>query len=140
MTSTETVVAVNLAGPDVGSGLGRARTMAVAHVADGQVTQWTEHTVGWDDLHGQGPEGSHHARIVRFVRDNQVAVVVTGHLGPPMHHTLTQLGCKVVTGLTGDARAAAVAAVEAPASGPAAGPHHHGPAGPAGITIAPPPR
>lgn len=141
-SSSPTVVAVNLAGTEVGGGLGRARTMAVAHVADGQVTGWSEHEVGWDALHGQGPEGSHHARIVRFVREHGVTVVVTGHLGPPMHNTLTKLGCKVVTDLAGDARAAAVAAVDAPASAPAAGGHHHGPAdpvGPVGVTIAPPP-
>ena len=140
-----TVVAVTLAGTDVGGGLGRAPVVAVATVADGQVTGWTEHQVGWDALHGQGSEGSHHARIVRFVRENEVNVVVAAHLGPPMHHTLTKLGCKVVLGLAGDARAAAVAAVDAPASEPAAGGHHHGHhhdglPGPVGITIAHPPR
>lgn len=141
MTQTSvspTVVAVNLAGPDVGGGWGKARTVAVAHVTDGQVTGWAEHQVGWDALHGTGPEGSHHARIVRFCREHDVTVIVTGHLGPPMHHTLTKLGVKVVTNLTGDARTAAVAAVSAPASPPAAGHHRHGPTGPVGVTIEPP--
>ncbi|MCL2466354.1 MAG: NifB/NifX family molybdenum-iron cluster-binding protein [Micrococcales bacterium] len=114
------VVAVNLAGTDVGAGLGRAHTLAVAHVVGGQVTRWSEHEVGWDVLHDQGPPGTHHARIVRFVRDHEVAVVVTGHIGPPMHHTLDKLGCAVVVGATGDARAAAAAATDAPPSTPPA--------------------
>ena len=117
----ETVVAVNLAGSAVGAGWGRARVVAVAHITDGQVTDWTEHPVGWDALHDQGHEGAHHARIVRFCRQHGVQVVVTGHLGPPMHRTLIKLGCKVVTGLAGEARAAAVVAVDAPASQPLPG-------------------
>ncbi|MCL2090616.1 MAG: hypothetical protein FWH11_05245 [Micrococcales bacterium] len=133
--ASPTVVAVNLDGPDIGGGLGRARTVAVAHVTDGQVTSWTEHAVGWDARHDEGPPGSHHARIVRFCREHDVTVMVTGHLGPPMHNTLTRLGCKVVTSLVGDARAAAVAAVDTPTSPPAPGPHRHGPVG---ITIEPP--
>ncbi len=138
MTKTPTtVVAVNLAGPEVGGGLGKARTVAVAHVTDGEITSWAEYAVGWDVLHDEGQHGSHHGRIVRFFREHDVTVVVTGHLGPPMHNTLTKLGCKVVTSLVGDARAAAVAAVDTPASPPAAG-GHHGPARPVGITIEPP--
>ena len=54
----------------VGGGLGRAQTVAVADVRDGEVTSWTEVHVGWGDLHGIGPEGTHHARIVRFVREH----------------------------------------------------------------------
>ncbi|MCL2422467.1 MAG: hypothetical protein FWD11_01005 [Micrococcales bacterium] len=119
--SSPTVVAVNLVGTQVGGGLGRARTIAVAHVTDGQVTSWAEHDVSWDVLHDQGAPGTHHARIVRFMREHEITVVVTGHLGPPMHNTLTKLGCTVVSGLTGDARAAAVAAVDTPASPPIPG-------------------
>ena len=37
-------------------------------------------------------------------------VVVTGHMGPPMQNTLVKLGCRLVLGLTGDARSAAVTA------------------------------
>ena len=39
----------------VGGGLGRAQTVAVADVRDGEVTSWTEVPVGWGDLHGIGP-------------------------------------------------------------------------------------
>ena len=104
------VVAVNLIGDQVGSGWGKALQVAVATVADGAVTDWQVHDVRWDIAHDQGAEGSHHARIVRFLRENGVQVVVTGHMGPPMQNTLGKLGVRTVMGVTGDARAAAVAA------------------------------
>lgn len=94
----------------VGGGLGRARTVAVADVHDGQVATWTEVDVGWGDLHGTGPEGTHHARIVRFVREHGIECVVTSGLGDGMRTTLGKLGVVVRTDLDGDARAAAVAA------------------------------
>ncbi|HEY3436191.1 MAG TPA: NifB/NifX family molybdenum-iron cluster-binding protein [Actinotalea sp.] len=102
-------VVVNESG-EVGGGWGKARRVALATVADGAVTDWREADVRWDEAHDQGPEGSHHARIVRFLRENDVEVAVAGHMGPPMQNTLTKLGLRVVLGATGDARAAAVAA------------------------------
>lgn len=109
---SRTVVAVQVDGAVVGTGLGRAGVVAVAEVADGTVTAWTEHPVGWDVLHGQGAEGSHHARIVRFLREHGVQAVATGHVGAPMYHTLTKLGCTVLVGATGDARTAAITAAQ----------------------------
>jgi predicted Fe-Mo cluster-binding NifX family protein len=94
----------------VGGGLGRAQTVAVADVRDGEVTSWTEVPVGWGDLHGIGPEGTHHARIVRFVREHALECVVTSGLGESMRTTMGKLGVVVRTDLTGDARAAAAAA------------------------------
>ncbi len=94
----------------VGGGLGRAQTMAVTEVRDGVATSWTEHHVGWGDLHGTGPEGTHHARIVRFVREHALETVVTSGLGDGMRNTMGKLGVVVRTDLSGDARAAAVAA------------------------------
>ncbi len=108
------IVCVNVA-PDgrVGGGWGKAPRVAVAEVVDGRVTAWAEHDVAWDRLHDEGGEGSHHARVVRFVREHGAQVVVTGHMGPPMQHTMAKLGLRVVLGATGDARAAAVAAAQA---------------------------
>lgn len=94
----------------VGGGLGRAQTMAVADVRDGAVASWTEVHVGWGDLHDSGPEGTHHARIVRFVREHGLERVVTSGLGDGMRTTMGKLGVLVRTDLSGDARAAAVAA------------------------------
>jgi predicted Fe-Mo cluster-binding NifX family protein len=105
------IVAVTVT-PDggVGGGLGRAQTVALADVRENDVADWTEVSVGWGDLHGTGPEGTHHARIVRFLRDNEVQVVVTTGLGAGMRQTLAKLGVDVRTDLAGDARAAARAA------------------------------
>jgi predicted Fe-Mo cluster-binding NifX family protein len=98
----------------VAGGLGRAQRVAVADVRDGVVEQWAEHHVGWGDLHGTGPEGTHHARIVRFVREHGIECVVTSGLGEGMRTTMAKLGVDVRTDLVGDARAAAVAAATTP--------------------------
>lgn len=103
-------VVVNDSG-EVGGGWGKARRVALAEVAGGAVTDWREVDVRWDEAHDEGTEGSHHARIVRFLQENGVDVVVAGHMGPPMQNTLTRLGVRLVLGASGDARAAAAAAV-----------------------------
>ncbi|MDR0848119.1 MAG: hypothetical protein LBN10_03600 [Propionibacteriaceae bacterium] len=118
------IVAVNVMGDQVGAGLGRAHTMAVASVEDGAIVSWETHEVRWDISHDAGTgllqigaksagdtHGSHHARIVSFLRDNAVEVLVTGHMGPPMAHTVEALGIVSVVGATGDARQAALDAV-----------------------------
>ena len=121
-------IAVNILGSLVGGGLGRAQTMAVASVDQGQITSWEEFEVRWDlshdqpvgggltigerpDVPGREPHsshGSHHARIVSFMKEHQVDAVVTGHVGPPMAHTLDLMGITVFVGATGDARQAAL--------------------------------
>ena len=67
-----------------GGGWGKAHRVALATVADGAITDWQEIDVGWDTAHDEGTEGSHHARIARFLIENHVDVVVTGHMGPPL--------------------------------------------------------
>ncbi len=115
MGHVSTVVAINLSGSLVGGGWGRAQRVAVATVDTGELTGWAEHDVRWDLAHDEGTEGSHHARIVRFLRENGVEVVVTGHMGPPMARMLGTMGIRAVVDAAGDARAAAVAAAEATA-------------------------
>ena len=112
VSDSSVILAISLQGAQVGGGLGKAHTMAVARVVDGAVASWEEHEVGWDELHGQGPEGTHHGRIVRFMRDNSVEAVVTGHIGAPMINTLTKLGVLPIVDATGDAREVAVSAAE----------------------------
>ncbi len=85
---------------------GRAPIVAVATVEGGQVTDWVVHPVGWDVAHDQGTEGSHHARVVRFLRDNAVEAVVVDHMGQGMLHTLAKLGIPVLPARTADAREA----------------------------------
>lgn len=93
----------------VAGGWGRARRVAVAAVTDGRITQWQELDVAWDVLHDEGSEGSHHARVARFLREHQAEVVVTGHLGPGMERMLGSMGVRVVQQAHGDARAAVLA-------------------------------
>ncbi len=78
---------------------GRAPTMAIATVESGRITDWRTEDVGWDVLHDLGEHGQHHARIVRFMRDNSVTVAAAGHMGPPMVNTLGKLGLAVVLGV-----------------------------------------
>lgn len=107
-----TVVALSLVGTQVGGGWGKAQRIAIATVDDGTITDWTEHDVRWDVAHDEGTEGSHHARVVRFLRDNGVQVVATGHMGPPMARMLGTMGIRAVVDLAGDPREAALAAAQ----------------------------
>lgn len=93
---------------------GRARRVAVAEVTAAGILRWEEHDVGWDELHEAGTEGSHHARVVRFLRENGVEAVIAEHLGPGMAHMLDRMGIRLRLGAAGDARRA-VLSVAAPA-------------------------
>jgi predicted Fe-Mo cluster-binding NifX family protein len=96
----------------VAPGWGRAPAIALATVADGQITDWQVHDVRWDAAHDEGTEGSHHARVVRFLRDNAVELVVAEHMGDGMVRTLASMHLPTVLGAAGDARASVLAAVE----------------------------
>ena len=89
---------------------GRADRVALADVADGEIRDWQEFMVGWGTLHDQGTEGAHHARVARFLQDNQVQVIAVHHVGPGMQRMLCSMAIGVVAGLGGDARSAARAA------------------------------
>ena len=116
------ILAVNISGDQVGGGLGHAHTMAVADVQDKQIKSWEEFEVRWDQSHPSGghdeahgpggSHGSHHARIVKFMKEHNVEAVVTGHIGDPMAHTLDLMGIDIVMA-GGDAKELAVAAVDA---------------------------
>jgi predicted Fe-Mo cluster-binding NifX family protein len=90
----------------VGHSWGKAATVAIATVEDGKITSWRTEAVGWDVSHDEDTPGGHHARVVRFVRDNAVTTVFAGHMGEPMQHMLARLGVQVRLGVEGDARAA----------------------------------
>ena len=89
---------------------GRAARVAIADVAEGALAGWREFDVAWDDLHDQGSEGGHHARVARFLREHGVQRVVASHMGPDMLHMLERMGLSVRLGVSGDARAAVIAA------------------------------
>lgn len=83
---------------------GKASQVAVARVDDGEISSWEEHTVGWDRLHDEGTHGSHHARIVRFLRDHHIDAVVIDHCGAPMLNVMQKMGLVVVVDAEGPAR------------------------------------
>lgn len=97
-----------------GGGWGKAHRVALATLTDDAITDWQEIEVGWDIAHDEGTEGSHHARIARFLIDNQVDTVLAGHMGPPMVNTLDKMRIRTVLGVSGDARAAVLAATVQP--------------------------
>jgi predicted Fe-Mo cluster-binding NifX family protein len=90
----------------VGSAWGKAPRVAVATVEAGGIAEWQEFDVAWDQLHDEGTEGGHHARIARFLMEHKVGMVVSGHMGPPMQQMLGKMGIGVRLGAQGDARAA----------------------------------
>jgi predicted Fe-Mo cluster-binding NifX family protein len=91
---------------------GRANRVAIAEVTEQGIAGWQEFDVGWNTLHDAGSEGSHHARIARFLLDNRVEAVVANHMGVPMANMLDRMGLKVRLGALGDAREAATAAID----------------------------
>jgi predicted Fe-Mo cluster-binding NifX family protein len=91
---------------------GRANRLAITEIADGAIRSWEEQDVGWNALHDEGTEGSHHARVARFLREHHIEAVVANHMGPPMAHMVGLMGVKVWLGATGDARQAVVRAIE----------------------------
>ena len=90
---------------------GRADRVALATVGAGGVEDWQEREVHWGTLHDTGSEGSHHARVARFLLDNDVEAVVAHHMGGPMAHMLERMGIAVHLDASGDAREAVAAAV-----------------------------
>jgi predicted Fe-Mo cluster-binding NifX family protein len=85
---------------------GRADRVAIADVMGGEICSWQEFTVGWGTSHDQGTEGSHHARVARFLRDHHVQAVVVRHVGPGMQRMLSSMAIRLVTGAGGDSRSA----------------------------------
>ncbi|MGO9178467.1 MAG: NifB/NifX family molybdenum-iron cluster-binding protein [Candidatus Limnocylindrales bacterium] len=87
---------------------GRAARVALGDVRDGRLARWHEFDVGWDQLHDVGPEGGHHARVARFLREHRVEIVLAHHMGDPMQLMLQQMGLDVRLGVAGDARLAVI--------------------------------
>lgn len=90
---------------------GRADRLAIAEVLDGQIVSWQEFDVEWSRLHDESTEGSHHARVVRFLLEHRVQAVVASHMGDAMAHMLEKLGMQVHLGASGDARVAILATI-----------------------------
>ncbi|RYV53051.1 hypothetical protein EUA98_00180 [Pengzhenrongella frigida] len=89
---------------------GKADRVAVADVVDGQIATWQEIETSWSRLHDEGTPGSHHARVVTFLRENKVEAVVANHIGQGMVRMLATMQLPVHLDAAGDARAAVLAA------------------------------
>jgi predicted Fe-Mo cluster-binding NifX family protein len=92
---------------------GRAARVAIVETSEGALTAWREFDVGWNELHDQGTEGGHHARVARFLKDHGVEMVVAHHVGPAMMTMLDRMGLAVRLGASGDARQAVSRAARA---------------------------
>ena len=95
---------------------GRAHWVAVADVTEGVITDWQVHEVSWDDLHDAGTHGSHHARIVTFLKDQQIQAIVVDHVGEGMQRMLATMSIPMLPASPGDAKLSVLAAVPAAAS------------------------
>ena len=89
---------------------GRAQRVAIATVEAGTITRWDEFDVSWDTLHDTGPEGAHHARVARFLREHHADTVLAHHMGGDMARMLQKMGVTIRLGIVGDARRAVSAA------------------------------
>ena len=89
---------------------GRADWVALADMVDGEIMSWQVIEVSWSRLHDEGAPGSHHARVVTFLRDHGVEAVVVDHMGDGMVRMLDTMRLPVHSGAAGDARVAVKAA------------------------------
>ncbi len=91
------VILATLADPEtVGGGFGRADRVAVARLEDGGRFQVEEIEVGWGEKHDQHADGLHHAMIAKFLQEQAVDTVVTGHMGEGMQRMLGAMKIRVV--------------------------------------------
>ena len=97
-------------GSQIDPSWGRANWVALADFTNGKILSWREIEVSWDRLHDEGTHGSHHARIVKFLKENLVEAIVADHMGDGMVRMLETMRLPVHSGAAGDARAAVKAA------------------------------
>ena len=118
----EIVVCVPVTGDGLlGPSWGRAERVAVATVSEDGIGDWQEFEVGWDNLHDAGTEGSHHARIARFLLDHHIQAVAAHHMGPAMVNMLSKMGLTVRLDEAGEARDVATRLLSGEPALPAAG-------------------
>jgi len=86
--------------------LGQARTVVTCHLTDEGVAEWTEHSVDWDNDYGVTVHGVHHPRVVKFLRRNEIDLVMADEVCDSIKNTLAVLGIVLREKVTGDPRAA----------------------------------
>ena len=93
--------------------LGQAPVVATCQVDEGMVTDWVEHPVHWDQTYGVDVKGVHHPRIIRFIQENDVNVVVANDVCESMQKVFATLGVTVHLHNDGNGRAAVETVVPA---------------------------
>ncbi len=92
--------------PQIDPRWGRAHWIAVAEVVNEEFQSWREIEVSWDHLHDEGSDGSHHARIAKFLKEHKVEVVVADHMGDGMVRMLETMKIPVLYNAAGNAHSA----------------------------------
>ena len=90
---------------------GRADWVAIADVTDGEIARWDVVEVSWSRLHDEGTAAQHHARIARFLRQNDIQAVVAHHVGEGMVRMMNVMKLPLYLDAHGDARAAVLVAL-----------------------------
>ncbi|HEY3339956.1 MAG TPA: NifB/NifX family molybdenum-iron cluster-binding protein [Propionicimonas sp.] len=90
---------------------GRAHWIGVADVSGGAVSSWDVHEVGWDESHDEGTHGSHHAMIVRFLKERAIEAVVVDHMGEGMVRVMETMQIPLLPASPGDAQASILTAI-----------------------------
>ncbi len=91
---------------------GRADVIALADVHDGTIGSWQEIEVSWSTLHDEGTSAQHHARVARFLRQNNVGAVVAHHVGDGMIRMLGVMKLQLFLNASGAARDAVLTALD----------------------------
>ena len=78
------------------TGVGRARTIARATVDGGEVVDWQETEVRWDESHEAEVEGNHHASIAKFFLSQHATDLVAAGAGPDMRRMLDRMGVRLI--------------------------------------------
>jgi predicted Fe-Mo cluster-binding NifX family protein len=92
--------------------LAKAPLVVTCVLRDGEVADWTEHAVGWDQTYGVDVMGNHHARVMRFMETNAVTDVVAADVCDNMRRSLAAKGVTLHADQSGDARTAVLAALQ----------------------------
>jgi predicted Fe-Mo cluster-binding NifX family protein len=80
-------------------------------VTDGAIASWEVHEVAWDVLHDSTTHGSHHARVVTFLKDQGIQAIVVDHVGDGMKRMLATMEIPLLPASPGDAKESVAAAV-----------------------------
>jgi len=92
--------------------LAKAPIVATCVVRDGEVADWTEHAVGWDQTYGVDVMGNHHARVMRFMQAHAVTDVVAADVCDNMRRSLAAKGVTLHADQSGEARTAVLSAFQ----------------------------